>query len=33
MLTWLRERGLLEKRESYRHAVGHCERCHTASSR
>ena len=23
-----RERGLLEKRERYRHAVGHCERCH-----
>jgi len=24
VLDWLRERGRLEKRESYRHAVGHC---------
>jgi len=29
VVEWLRERGLLEKRESYRHAVGTCERCHT----
>ena len=28
-LAWLRERGRLEQRESYRHAVGTCERCHT----
>ena len=26
VVEWLREEGLLEKRESYRHAVGHCER-------
>jgi valyl-tRNA synthetase len=26
VLDWLRERGQLEKRESYRHAVGHCNR-------
>jgi valyl-tRNA synthetase len=25
----LRAEGLLEKRESYRHSVGYCERCHT----
>jgi valyl-tRNA synthetase len=25
----LREQGLLEKRESYRHSVGHCDRCGT----
>ena len=29
VLAWLKERGRLEKRESYRHAVGTCERCHT----
>ena len=29
VLAWLRERDLLEKRASYRHAVGTCERCHT----
>jgi len=26
VLEWLREHGQLEKRESYRHAVGHCNR-------
>jgi valyl-tRNA synthetase len=29
ILDWCRERGLLEKRERYRHAVPTCERCHT----
>ncbi len=29
ILDWLRERGQLESREHYRHAVGHCERCET----
>ncbi|HEY2311029.1 MAG TPA: valine--tRNA ligase [Gaiellaceae bacterium] len=29
VVTWLREEGLLEKRESYRHSVGHCERSGT----
>jgi valyl-tRNA synthetase len=29
VLAWLREHGRLERRESYRHAVGTCERCHT----
>jgi len=29
VLDWAAERGQLEKRESYRHSVGHCERCHT----
>src|SRR6266542_217571 len=29
VLEWARERGLLEKWEPYRHAVGRCERCHT----
>jgi valyl-tRNA synthetase len=29
MVDWLRQEGLLEKRESYRHAVGHCERSGT----
>jgi len=29
VVTWLREEGLLERRESYRHAVGHCERSGT----
>ncbi|MDQ3875769.1 MAG: valine--tRNA ligase [Actinomycetota bacterium] len=28
VLTWADERGLLEKREHYRHSVGTCERCH-----
>jgi valyl-tRNA synthetase len=27
VLAWLRDRGRLEKRESYRHAVALCERC------
>ena len=29
VLDWCKERGLLEKREHYRHAVPTCERCHT----
>jgi valyl-tRNA synthetase len=29
VLEWLRQEGLLEKRESYRHSVGHCERSGT----
>src|SRR5581483_10470696 len=29
VLDWARERGLVEKQEPYRHAVGVCERCHT----
>src|SRR3954467_11000316 len=29
VVTWLREHDQLEKRESYRHAVGHCERSGT----
>jgi valyl-tRNA synthetase len=29
ILDWSRERGLLEKREHYRHSVPTCERCHT----
>jgi len=29
ILDWCRERGLLEKREHYRHAVPTCERCHS----
>ena len=29
VVAWAEERGLLEKREPYRHAVGTCERCHT----
>src|SRR5581483_6209682 len=29
VLEWAGERGLLEKRESYRHSVGFCERCHS----
>jgi valyl-tRNA synthetase len=29
VLAWLRDRDRLERRESYRHAVGTCERCHT----
>ena len=29
VVAWLKEHGQLEKRESYRHAVGTCERCHS----
>jgi len=29
VVAWAEDRGLLEKREPYRHAVGTCERCHT----
>jgi len=29
ILDWCRERGLLERREHYRHAVAYCERCHS----
>ena len=29
ILAWADERGLLEKREPYRHSVGTCERCHS----
>ena len=29
VLDWIKERGLLEKRESYRHSVALCERCNT----
>ena len=29
VIAWLRERGRLVKRESYRHSVGTCERCHS----
>src|SRR3954453_11836233 len=29
ILAWLKEHGQLEQRESYRHSVGRCERCHT----
>ena len=29
VVEWLREHGRLEKRESYRHSVGTCERCHS----
>jgi len=29
VITWLDERGRLEKREPYRHSVGTCERCHS----
>ena len=29
VLAWCRERGLLEKREPYRHSVALCERCET----
>src|SRR5579864_698193 len=29
VVDWLRQEGLLEKRESYRHSVGHCERSGT----
>jgi valyl-tRNA synthetase len=29
VLAWAEERGLIEQREPYRHAVGTCERCHS----
>jgi valyl-tRNA synthetase len=29
ILAWAKERGLLEKREHYRHSVAYCERCHS----
>ena len=29
VVAWLKEHDRLEKRESYRHAVGTCERCHS----
>jgi valyl-tRNA synthetase len=29
VLEWAKERRLVERRESYRHAVGTCERCHS----
>jgi valyl-tRNA synthetase len=29
VVGWLKEHGRLEKRESYRHSVGTCERCHS----
>ncbi|HLF68744.1 MAG TPA: valine--tRNA ligase [Gaiellaceae bacterium] len=29
VLAWAEERGFVEKREPYRHAVGTCERCHS----
>jgi valyl-tRNA synthetase len=29
IIAWVEERGLLEKKEPYRHAVGTCERCHS----
>jgi valyl-tRNA synthetase len=29
VLDWASERGELEKREHYRHSVGHCVRCHS----
>jgi valyl-tRNA synthetase len=29
ILAWSEERGLVEKREPYRHSVGTCERCHS----
>ncbi|HYI75467.1 MAG TPA: valine--tRNA ligase [Gaiellaceae bacterium] len=29
ILAWADERGLVEKREPYRHSVGTCERCHS----
>ena len=33
ILAELDKRGLIEKRESYRHSVGHCDRSGTGSSR
>ena len=29
IIAWCKERGLLEKREHYRHSVAFCERCHS----
>ena len=29
VIAWVEERGLVEKREPYRHSVGTCERCHS----
>jgi valyl-tRNA synthetase len=29
VVAWLEQRGQLERREGYRHAVGTCERCHS----
>ena len=29
VLAWAEKRGLVEERESYRHSVGTCERCHS----
>jgi valyl-tRNA synthetase len=29
IIAWAKERGLLEKREHYRHSVAYCERCHS----
>jgi valyl-tRNA synthetase len=29
ILAWAKERGLVEKREHYRHSVAFCERCHS----
>ncbi len=29
VLAWAKERGLLDRREHYRHSIGTCERCHT----
>jgi valyl-tRNA synthetase len=29
VIAWAQERGLVEKREPYRHSVGTCERCHS----
>ena len=29
VIAWAEERGLVEKREPYRHSVGTCERCHS----
>ena len=29
VVTWIRDRGQLVKRENHRHAVGTCERCHS----
>jgi valyl-tRNA synthetase len=29
LIAWAEERGLVEKREPYRHSVGTCERCHS----
>ena len=29
VVAWAEERGLVEKREPYRHSVGTCERCHS----